>query len=91
MTPPSFIDGARVIQWAWSDLPFGILDGNVEVHGLAICKYDHSPQIYRFCCDATWECQQDFDYESIEDAKRLLPQQYCGAPALWVSAAPTTP
>ena len=28
MTPPSHIDGARVVAWAWSDLPFGHVASN---------------------------------------------------------------
>jgi hypothetical protein len=92
MKPPEHIDGARVIAWAWSDVPFGVVqyeDGGraVVVHGLAVCQYEGSTQIYRFSCNASWECEQDQTYESVVLAKSELPEQYRGVEALWQSAA----
>jgi hypothetical protein len=88
VSPPSEIDGARVLEWAWSERPFGELRDDAGrlvavVHGLAICRYDASPKVYRFSCDANWECQQDADYDSIAEAKASLPAQYRGAVAVW--------
>ena len=92
MKPPQHIDGARVVEWAWSDEPFGELkdeDGGVAVviHALAICQYDGSTEVYRFSCNEQWECQQDEPYESVDLAKSELPKQYQRVEAVWQSAA----
>lgn len=86
--PPPRIDGARVLEWAWSVDPFGeILDAEgrlaAVVHGLALCRYDESSQIYRFSCDGNWDCQQDALYESIDEAKAHLPAQYRRVEPVW--------
>ena len=80
--PPKQIDGANVIEWAWSDAPFGEV-GGVLIHGLAICHYGDSHEIYRFSCDAHWGTQQDGLYGSINEAKSDLPRQYRNAEAIW--------
>ncbi len=86
--PPAELDGARVLCWAWSgDDPFGVVEyttGGIAatIHGLAICSYGDG-SIYRFSCDADWEVEQDGVYESIEEAKRLLPDQYKNVPVNW--------
>lgn len=86
--PPAIIDGAQVIEYAWSDTSFGTVydtDGNVAhvIHGLAICRYKDSNIIYRFSCDGNWETSQDADYTSIQEAKDQLPMQYRVAPIVW--------
>ncbi len=86
--PPQHIDGALVLEWAWSDLPFGVVpfsDGRIaaDIHGLALCRYDRSSDVYRFSCDAQWQCQQDQVYDSVVTAKAQLPDQYRGAPIHW--------
>lgn len=89
MLPPSTIDGANVLEYAWSHRPFGFIacdNGNsspIAVHGLALCRYAQSEVIYRFSCSATWETLQDMDYGSIEEAKQLLPQQYRNVTIVW--------
>ena len=88
MIPPLTIDGAQVLEFAWSDVPFGVVrnsDGDVvdEIHGLAICRYADSDVIYRFSCDKAWETSQDADYSSIQEAKDSLPMQYHSAPVVW--------
>ena len=88
MQPPPRIDGVLVLEWAWSDVPFGelhYLDGGVAaiIHGLALCRYEGSSQVYRFSCDGEWKCQQDQIYESIAAAKARLPDQYRCAPIYW--------
>ncbi|MBO9729373.1 MAG: hypothetical protein J7623_12120 [Chitinophaga sp.] len=91
MEPPVYIDGAKVIKWAWSELqPFGIVSNeeeseNQEIHGLAICQYENSKKIYRFSCNKNWETIQDGAYRNIEDAVRLLPDQYKNVQANWHS------
>jgi len=62
MKPPSHIDAARVLEWAWSEEAFGSVhysDGGgiaAVIHGLALCQYDGSTEVYRFSCDRAWEC-----------------------------------
>ena len=80
------------MEWAWSDVPFGDLryeDSGVAsvIHGLAICQYDNSTDFYRFSCNSRWECEQDQVYESIEQAKLELPEQYRHAVVVWHRAA----
>ena len=91
MIPPTHIDGALVLEWAWSDVPFGEVgfeDGTVAalIYGLALCRYDTSTSIYRFSCGADWETRQDSVYSSIEEAKAQLPRQYQRVLATWIRA-----
>lgn len=83
--PPSEIDGALVLAWAWSgQKPFGYVPGaeQPDIYGLAIATYDFE-QFYRFSCDKDWNTTQDGLYDSVEEAKRLLPNQYKEIPAVW--------
>lgn len=69
-TPPTRIDGALVLEWAWSEQPFGVIldtEGRTAavVHGLALRRHVGATQIYRFSCDANWDCQQDAAYDSM--------------------------
>lgn len=88
--PPSKIDNAAVLYWAWAGKkPFGNLyysDGSLatQVFGLAICQYENSDIIYRISCDENWESVQDGDYKSIEEAKIYLPDQYRNVPVNWI-------
>jgi len=87
--PPSKIDEAQVIEWAWSgEKPFGVVrfqSGEVaaEIFGLAICKYSNGSKIYRFSCNYEWETEQDSTYDSIAQAKAQLPSQYQQVKANW--------
>ncbi len=86
-SPPLEIDGALVLEWAWSGWnPFGSVPGATEsdIFGLAIATYDFE-RYYRFSCDRNWNTIQDAVYESIEEAKRMLPDQYKGVAAVWHS------
>ena len=88
MTPPDYIDGARVLAWAWSDLPFGhVADetgaGAIAIHGLALCRYADDARVYRFSCDAHWECRQDTVHDSLLEAREQLPAQYRAVQACW--------
>ena len=91
MEPPNYLDGAKVINWAWSgQVPFGITentdgDEKEEVFGLAVCKYEDSDNFYRFSCDKNWEVVQDSLYNSIEDAIRFLPEQYKNVERNWLT------
>ncbi len=83
--PQNEIDGAKVLIWAWSgSTPFGFV-GDVEIYGLAICQYENSDEVYRFSCDENWETQQDQVYDSIEQAKDYLPDQYRIVKANWIA------
>lgn len=85
-TPPREIDGARVIEWAWSGSePFGEVPGaeRPDIYGLAIATYDNR-SFYRFSCDQNWATVQDGLYDSIDDAKDQLPDQYRNVVAKWV-------
>ncbi|MBV7263254.1 hypothetical protein P0Y67_11815 [Photobacterium sp. SP02] len=87
--PPEKIDGAKVLEWAWSgDQPFGVIcfeSGEVayEIFGIAICKYSDSDVIYRFSCGSNWETEQDSDYQSVDEAKEKIPEQYQNVKARW--------
>ena len=88
MQPPDFIDGARVLEWAWSDAPFGGVsepDGSneINIHGLALCRYDTGSAVYLFACSIEWECEQDAPYDSCVEAKERLPAQYRKEVPLW--------
>ncbi|NMF47753.1 hypothetical protein HHL01_06120 [Pseudoalteromonas arctica] len=88
-SPPLKIDGAIVLEWAWSgNKPFGVVkyqNGEVasEIFGLAICAYPDSDQVYIFSCDCDWETEQDSQYNSIQNAKDYLPEQYRHVKANW--------
>ena len=84
--PPAQIDGANVLEWAWSgDFTFGEVPGNTSgpIFGLAIAKYDNADGIYRFSCDHDWDCVQDGLYDSVAEAKEQLPDQYRLVSANW--------
>jgi hypothetical protein len=87
--PPEKIDGAKILEWAWSgEQPFGYVRSSsgeiaAEIFGLAICKYEGQNTIYRFSCDKNWKTQQDSDYVSLQEAKDGLPQQYLNILPLW--------
>ncbi|MEY4529714.1 MAG: hypothetical protein RLZZ156_435 [Deinococcota bacterium] len=88
MKPPPELDGARVLEWAWSDEMFGIVNfsnGKVAaiIHGLAICQYTNDPRVYRFSCDHQWSVYQDQIYDSVQEAKDHLPEQYRLVQAQW--------
>lgn len=78
MTPPDHIDGARVLAWAWSDQPFGHVTDDagaaaIAIHGLALCRYADEARVYRFSCDAHWECRQDQVHDTLDSARDGLP------------------
>lgn len=87
MQPPNKIDGARVIEWAWSgDDPFGEVPGTVhpEIYGLAIATYDDIV-FYRFSCDRNWNTVQDALHDYVAAAKDQLPDQYRNVVAKWAA------
>jgi hypothetical protein len=75
LEPPADLDGAAVLEWAWSDTGFGFV-GSIAIHGLAICKYADASSFYRFACDSQWTVVQDQDHQSALEAKDELPEQY---------------
>ncbi len=90
MKPPAEIDGAKVMEWAWSDPdPFFVMpcsgqpDG-VPIHGLAICRYDEGGAIYRFSCNRDWETENDSPHDSIEEARVANSGQYDAQTVEWL-------
>ena len=76
MNPPSLIDNARVLWWAWSgDQPFGLC-GDTEIYGIAICRYDSSGALYRFSCDRNWKTVNDSPHDDEDEAKAAVPLNY---------------
>jgi hypothetical protein len=89
MKPPEFLDGARVLEWAWSgDQPFGYMKDDTgqpvfAIHGQAICQYDGQTGFYRFTCDKNWEVVNDSDCDSVEEAKDSAEQMYRVSRSHW--------
>ena len=82
MKPPSQIDGADVVLWAWSDAgPFFEMPSSdgapaVPIHGLAICRYAESGAVYRFSCNSVWDTENDSRHDSVKDAASAESAQY---------------
>ena len=72
MQPPTKLDGAVVLRWAWSGSePFFVMpDGGegIPIHGLAVCRYEDSGSIYRFSCSRSWEVENDSPYDTVDRA-----------------------
>jgi hypothetical protein len=89
--PPDFLDGAKVIKWAWAEQkPFGYIGSMEEteieiekIFGLAICRFEKSEEVYRFSCNENWIVIQDDIYETVEDAMKQLPKPYLYVKANW--------
>jgi hypothetical protein len=86
--PPPFLDGARVVYWAWWPDPFFVMrdpEGNAVAHvyGLAICRYDDSGAVYRFSCDQNWEVLNDSPYGTEEEARSAASGDYDVARIAW--------
>ena len=87
--PPSILDNANVLYWAWSgERPFGVLPdglGGIAVYGFAICRYAESGQTYRFTCDQSWNVEQDEPCGPVDDPYRVpLPGQYDTRGIVWM-------
>jgi hypothetical protein len=92
MKPPEFLDGAKVLEWAWSGSePFGYMNDTdgipvYAVYGQAICQYQNHNKFYRFTCDQDWNVVNDFDNDSIEEAKESAAQLYRVPATAWNKA-----
>lgn len=90
--PESHIDGAIVLEWAWSGKePFGVLPMEftnevIEIFALALCRYEGDDRFYRFSCDRNWVVQNDMDYPSLEEARNSIPAQYDVRTIRWTKA-----
>jgi hypothetical protein len=88
--PPSSLDGADVLFWAWSgDDPFFAMkdtEGShvADIFGLAICRYAKSNQIYIFSCDQNWEVQGDSVWDTPEEAMAVRSTQYDTRRVRWI-------
>jgi hypothetical protein len=89
MEPPSHLDNAKVIEWAWSaNEPFGYTDNKHDtnrgvIYGLAICKYEDSESVYCFSCDRNWKVVQTSFYDTVDNAIKQLTEQYKNVIANW--------
>jgi len=84
--PPPFLDGARVLWWAWSGHePYGYVIGLEDngTYGLAVCQYDGEARFYRFSCDHDWEVIQDDLLDSEDEAKTVIPGNYRREDVVW--------
>lgn len=92
MVPPTQLDGAKVLKWAWSgNMPFGYMpiqdtEEKISIYGLAVCTYENSGIFYLFSCDENWEVINDSFYDTIEQAIERLPNQYKKVVAVWKNA-----
>ena len=89
MQPPRKLDDAWVLEWAWSDMPFGevaVPGGRPKaIRGLAICQYEGSSRFYRLSCDENWQTIADVDCSSLDEAKALQPDQFRNVRVVWHS------
>jgi hypothetical protein len=77
----NYIDGARILKVSESG-NYGFVDDELsvkEIHILAICKYEDSPEFYLFACDSSFNVLGDTVHESeeiaMEEALDLYDQQ----------------
>jgi hypothetical protein len=87
--PPSEIDNAKVLFWAWSEgLPFFTMpDGGqgIQIFGLAVCQYKKSGDIYRFSCNQNWEVEGDACWgHDVEGALHGASGQYDISDIRWM-------
>lgn len=82
--PPDQLDGAEVLEWAWSGVqPYGSLHSTeVGIHGFALCR-DDTGQLHRFSCDGMWGVQQDAPVGNLSSGRTDLPAQYKTAELEW--------
>ena len=97
MKPPRQLDGADVVHWAWSHPePFFIMpfstgsSPGIPIHGLAVCRYEKSGEIYRFSCGVDWEVENDSPWDTVEQAMRAPSGQYDAGAVDWQRADWTT-
>ncbi len=86
-SPPSQLDGADVLCWAASDRGgFYQLTGSVPpitVAAMAVARYANGGPFYLFKCDSDWEVVQNWDCESVADARALAAEHANGEPLSW--------
>jgi len=87
--PPLELDGAHVLCWVASHRGgFYQLGGSSEmVAAMVIARYGDSRSVYLFKCNSNWEVIQDWDYDSVADAKAAAAQLANGETLLWQSIA----
>lgn len=87
--PPSSIDGADVLFFAWSGAtPFFIMpDGGAgrRIFGLAICEYQRHHGVYSFSCDEQWETQNDMLLRTAEEALYERSSQFDRSAVQWIN------
>lgn len=72
--PPNQLDGADVLCWAVSArggfYKLAESDPPVMVVAMVVARYAGG-EVYLFKCDQSWEVVQDWDCESVEEAREL--------------------
>lgn len=93
--PPAQLDGADVFCWAASRRGgFYQLIGSeppVTVAAMAVARYAHGGPFYLFKCDPAWEVVQDWDCESVADARELAAAHAHGETLSWHEVARPRP
>jgi hypothetical protein len=89
--PPSVLDGARVLCWAASHrggfYQLAGPDPPITVAAMAVARYSEGGPFYLFKCDASWDVVQDWDCESVAEAKALAAQHANGEILSWQGGA----
>ena len=85
--PPLELDGARVLCWVASHRGGFYQIGSGTVAAMAIAQYGDGGSIYLFKCDSNWDVIQDWDCDSVADAKAGAAQFANGETLLWQSIA----
>jgi hypothetical protein len=79
--PPSHLDGAKVLYWAWSDdQPFDYdltlaCGDDVEIYGFAICTYEDG-DYYLFSCNRQWEVVNDTVWGTPQEYLEIMYPSY---------------
>jgi hypothetical protein len=76
VTPPTFLDGARVLQFAslGTAQPSGrarhVVNGDevTRFAAVAIARYDDSSSAHLFYCDRDWQVVTDTEHEDVDAA-----------------------
>ena len=78
LQPPATIDNANVIAFVVLDPKVHHDTGSLRLfahgslqtwfHGLVVAQYENGGGVYLFFCDNNWQCENDTDHASIEDA-----------------------
>lgn len=85
---PKEIDGAKVLYYTTNQEmnDYGLVEfeeGNTNITGFVIAKYDQSEDYYLFACNLKWEVIGDTVHDSIEKAKEFAGEYYNLESLVW--------